>query len=161
MSNVSQDLAKGKAIYVGLDVHKRNWTVNVLCEGEEIYHATIPADKERLIKLLKRFKAKEVHAVYEAGPTGYWLNDALREAGFDSMVTPPSLVPKVGGRVKTDQRDSKKLAAMLAGGFLKRVHPLSPEERADRQLLRTRNQIEKHRSQTNHESNKVDASFSG
>ena len=50
--------------------------------------------------------------------------------------------------MKTDHRDSTKLAMMLAGGFLKRVHVLSPEERAHRQLLRTRNQIEKHRKQT-------------
>lgn len=64
------------------------------------------------------------------------------------MVTPPSLVPRVGGRVKTDRRDSRKLASMLANGFLRRVHVLTPEERAHRQLLRTRNQIERHRKQT-------------
>jgi hypothetical protein len=27
-------------------------------------------------------QASEVHTVYEAGPTGYWLHDALAEAGF-------------------------------------------------------------------------------
>lgn len=64
------------------------------------------------------------------------------------MVTPPSLVPRVGGRVKTDRRDSRKLAAMLAGGFLRRIHVLRPEERAHCQSLRTRNQIERHRRQT-------------
>jgi transposase len=131
-----------------MDVHKRDWTVTVVCEGEELYHGTIPSDKERLIKLLKRFKARDVHTVYEAGPTGYWLHDALKEEGFDSIVTPPSLVPRVGGRVKTDHRDSRKLTGLLSGGFLKRVHVLAPEERADRQLLRTRNQIDKHRRQT-------------
>jgi transposase len=89
-----------------------------------------------------------VHTVYEAGPTGYWLHDALTEAGFDSMVTPPSLVPRISGRVKTDKRDSRKLASLLASGFLKRVHILSSEERGYRQLLRTRNQIERHRKQT-------------
>jgi transposase len=101
-----------------------------------------------LIGTLKRLEASEVHTVYEAGPTGYWLHDALVGAGFDSMVTPPSLVPRVGGRVKTDRRDSRKLASMLVGGFLRRVHVLTPEERAHRQLLRTRNQIEQHRRKT-------------
>ena len=48
-----------------------------------------------------------MHTVYEAGPTGYWLHDALEEAGFDSMVTPPSLVPRIGGKVETDRRDRK------------------------------------------------------
>ena len=88
----------------GIDVHKRDWTVHVVCQAEEVYHSTIPAEAERLVTLLKRFEAAEVHTVYEAGPTGYWLHDALFAAGFDSMVTPPSLVPRVGGRMKTDQR---------------------------------------------------------
>jgi transposase len=148
MPNVQRDFAKGKPIYVGLDVHKRDWTVTVLCHGEELYHATVVPDSAALVRLLQRFEASEVHTVYEAGPTGYWLHDALAEAQFDSMVTPPSLVPRVGGRVKTDRRDSRKLAAMLAGGFLRRVHVLTPEERAHRQLLRTRNQIEQHRRKT-------------
>lgn len=160
MSNVQRDFAKGKPIYVGLDVHKRAWTVTVLCQGEELYHATVVPDPAALVRLLKRFEASEVHTVSEAGPTGYclpaaesllWqagLHDALVEAGVDSMVTPPSLVPRIGSKVKTDRRDSRKLAAMLAGGFLRRIHVLTPEERAHRQLLRTRNQIERHRRQT-------------
>jgi len=148
MKNIREAFAKGKPIYVGIDVHKRNLAVRVNCEGEEIYQAMIPADPERLIRLLSRFEASEVHTVYEAGPTGYSLHDALTAAGFDSMVTPPSQVPQLGGKVKTDHRDSKKLAEMLAGGFLKHVHVPTPEQRAERQLLRTRNQIRKHRIQT-------------
>ena len=148
MANIRDGFTKGKPIFVGIDVHKNDWTVHVVCQGEEVYHSTISPEPERLIATLKRFEAAEVHTVYEAGPTGYWLHDALLAAGFDSMVTPPSLVPRIGGRMKTDHRDSAKLATMLAGGFLKRVHVLSPEERAHRQLLRTRNQIERHRKQT-------------
>lgn len=148
MGKVEEGFAKGKPVYVGIDVHKRDWTVHVLCQGEEVYHATIAPEPERLIGTLRRFESSEVHTVYEAGPTGYWLHEAFVAAGFDSMVTPPSLVPRIGGRMKTDHRDSTKLATMLAGGFLKRVHVLSPEERAHRQLLRTRNQIERHRKQT-------------
>jgi transposase len=148
MANVAKDYAKGKPIFVGVDVHKKDWTVHVICQGEELYHSTIVPEPERLIATLRRFEASEVHTVYEAGSTGYWLHDRLTETGFDSMVTPPSLVPRIGGRMKTDHRDSTKLATMLAGGFLKRVYVLSAEERAHRQLLRTRNQIERHRKQT-------------
>lgn len=115
MPNVQRDFAKGKPIYVGLDVHKRAWTVTVLCEGEELCHATMVPDATVLIRLLNGFGASEVYTVYEAGPTGTWLHDALREAGFDSMITPPSLVPRVGGRVKTDRRDSRKLCTFGHG----------------------------------------------
>ena len=111
MANLEKVIAKGKPIYAGLDVHKRAWVVTVLCQGEELYHASIAPDAGALVRLLKRFEASEVHTVYEAGPTGYWLHDALMEAGFDSMVTPPSLVPRTGGRVKTDKRDSRNTDA--------------------------------------------------
>ena len=56
-----------------------------------MYHATVVADCAGLVRLLRRFEASEVHTVYEAGTTGYWLHDALTEAGFDSIVTPPSV----------------------------------------------------------------------
>ncbi len=137
--------ARGKEVYVGIDVHKKDWTVHVVCGGETLAHCTIASESEPLIGMLQRFEAREVHTVYEAGPTGFWLHEALIRAGFDSRVTPPSLVPRVGDRVKTDHRDSTKLATLLASGFLKSVHVLSPEERAHRQLLRTRNQLERHR----------------
>jgi transposase len=142
MANIIDGCAIGKRIDIGIDAHKNSWSVCILCEGEEIYQAILPPDVERLMSLVRRLEPREVHTAYEAGPTGFQLHDALVQAGFDSMVTPPSLVPHLGGRVKTDRRDSRKLAAMLANGFLRRVHVLSQEERADRQLLRSRNQID-------------------
>ena len=148
MATVEKGFARGKEVYVGIDVHKKDWTVHVVCGGETLAHCTIASESEPLIGMLKRFEAREVHTVYEAGPTGFWLHEALIRAGFDSRVTPPSLVPRVGDRVKTDHRDSTKLATLLASGFLKSVHVLSPEERAHRQLLRTRNQLERHRKES-------------
>jgi len=59
----------------------------------------------------------------------------------------PSLIPtEAGNKVKTDRIDSQKLARLLEGGLLKKVHVLSPEERSDRQLVRTRRIISDHRS---------------
>ena len=41
----------------------------------------------------------------------------MEEAGIDCLVTPPSLLPiEYGNRVKTDRRDSRKLAHLLAKG---------------------------------------------
>ena len=63
------------------------------------------------------------------------------------FVTPPSLIPtESGSRVKTDKKDSLKLAKLLESNMLKKVWVLSPEERAHRQLVRTRRQIVDHRS---------------
>ena len=44
MANVEKDFTKGKPIYVGIDVHKRDWVVSVLCQGEELYQATVVPD---------------------------------------------------------------------------------------------------------------------
>ena len=38
-----------KAIYVGIDVHKKDRTVHVLCQGEAVAHCTIAAECESLI----------------------------------------------------------------------------------------------------------------
>jgi len=32
MRKVEINFAKGKSIYVGLDVHKKDWTVHIVCE---------------------------------------------------------------------------------------------------------------------------------
>jgi transposase len=62
-------------------------------------------------------------------------------------VVPPSLIPiESGNRVKTDKRDSRKLAKLLEGNLLKEVYVLTEEERMQRELLRTRHQLVGHRS---------------
>ena len=69
-----------------------------------------------------------IKAVYEAGYSGFWLHDNLIEYGVDCIVTPPSLIPlEYGNKVKTDRRDSGKLALLLAKGLLKRIHVPSQE----------------------------------
>jgi transposase len=68
------------------------------------------------------------------------------EDNIEAMVIPPSLIPvESGNRVKTDKRDSRKLAKLLESNMLKRVYVLTPEEREHRDLLRTRRQIVDHR----------------
>lgn len=140
-------LARGKTVYLGIDMHKENWHVTVFAEGEEIFNGRIPGQYEALRKLLDRFEGCEVKATYEAGPFGFWLHDKLTEEGIETIVVPPSLIPiESGNKVKTDKRDSRKLASLLEKDYLKRVYVLSQEDRADRELVRTRRQIVEHRS---------------
>jgi transposase len=57
-------------------------------------------------------------------------------------VVPPTLIPReAGSRVKTDRRDSRKLAFLLSRGFLKRVWVPSQEERFDREVIRQRHRL--------------------
>lgn len=143
----SKVLARGKEVFMGIDVHKESWQVTVCAEGEELFTGRLPSEYHALEMLISRFPKCGVKAAYEAGPCGFRLHDQLVAAGIETIVVPPSLIPvESGNRVKTDKRDSRKLAHLLERNMLKRVHVLSEEERADRELLRTRRQILEHRS---------------
>jgi transposase len=97
--------------------------------------------------LLTQFEGNSVRVAYEAGPCGFDLFDRLAADGIECIVAPPALIPtESGNRVKTDKKDSLKLAQLLEKNMLKKVHVLSAQERADRQLVRTRRQIVHHRS---------------
>ena len=137
----------GKDVYVGIDVHKESWQVTVWTDGEEIFNGRIPGQYQSLKKLFERYKGCRMKVAYEAGPFGFWLSDKLVEDGIEALVVPPSLIPvESGNRVKTDKRDSRKLARLLESNMLKRVYVLTPEEREHRDLLRTRRQIVDHRN---------------
>jgi transposase len=140
-------LTRGKAVYVGIDVHKESWQVTVQAEGEEVFHGRLPSKYHALKSLFDRFSNQNIKVAYEAGPCGFWLYDKLVADGIETIVVPPSLIPiESGNRVKTDKRDSRKLANFLERNMLKRVHVLMEDERADRELVRTRRQIVEHRS---------------
>jgi transposase len=89
---------------------------------------------------------RELRVAYEAGPCGFSLHDMLTEDGIEAIVVPPSLIPiESGNRVKTDKRDSRKLARLLESNMLKKVFVLTEEERMHRELIRTRRQLVDHR----------------
>jgi len=139
-------LARGKDVYIGIDVHKVNWHVAARVDGEEVFYGSMESEYHSLKKLLDRFKGCRIKVAYEAGPFGFWLYDKLVVDGIEAIVVPPSLIPKEpGNRVKTDKRDSRKLARLLESNMLKKVYVLTEEDRADRELTRTRRQLLEHR----------------
>ena len=139
---------KGKMVSIGIDMHKISWRITALVEGDTVLAITLASPNyEAFKKVISRFKGNHLRIVYEAGPGGFGLYDRLTEDGIECIVTPPSLIPtESGSKVKTDKKDSYKLARFLESGMLKAVWVLSPEERAHRQLIRTRRQIVNHRS---------------
>jgi transposase len=120
----------------------RSWHVTIVTANVELFSGSIPADWAALEKLLNRFRGSRISAVYEAGYFGFWLHDRLVASGVDCVVTPPSLLPmEYGNRVKTDRRDSRKLAQLRSKGMLKRVWVPSVEGRYERQVVRRRRQV--------------------
>lgn len=135
-------VSAGGQICVGIDLHRIQWHVTIQTQDVELFNGGIPGKWEALKRLLDRYPGYRKQAVYEAGYFGFWLYDHLTDYGVDCVVTPPSLVPQeYGNHVKTDRRDSRKLAHFLAKGMLKRVWVPSPEERCQRQVIRRRRQL--------------------
>jgi len=142
MERYRRKAQEGKAVFVGVDLHRSEWHVTVRTEDEELFSGTIPGHWEALRRLLDRYGGCLIHVVYEAGYFGFWLYDRVVGYGADCTVTPPSLLPQeYGNRVKTDRRDSRKLAYLLSKGMLKRVWVPSVEERYHRQVVRRRRQL--------------------
>jgi transposase len=124
-------------VSVGLDVHARSVRLVAVCADELLEERTLPYDEEAVERVLRRWPG--VRCCYEAGPTGFGLQRFLVERGIECLVVAPGLVPqRPGDRVKTDSRDARKLARLLAGGLLDPIHVPSRELEAARDLVRAR-----------------------
>lgn len=150
MAQCSKRRENKEAVFVGVDVHLKSWHVTVItAEGEELFQGGIPGKWEALQSLLARYGEFKIHVAYEAGFCGFWIYDRLVAWGTECTVVPPSLLPiEYGNRVKTDRRDSRKLAHLLSKGMLKRVWVPSVEERYHRQVVRRRRQLIQDRVRT-------------
>jgi transposase len=135
-------MEEGIKFFVGLDVHKDTIAVAVAEAGRRPGRliGTIAHDVAKLLKVLARYGDPHwVHVVYEAGPTGYGLQRALARRGYPAQVIAPSLIPKrAGDRVKTDRRDSVRLAELARAGELRAVWIPDPADEAIRDLARAR-----------------------
>ena len=81
----------GQHIYVGMDVHKKSWSVSIQTEQFEHKTFTQPPEVEKLTHYLqKTFPGATYHTVYEAGFSGFWLHDQLKEKGIDCMIVNPA-----------------------------------------------------------------------
>jgi len=136
MRRPKHQVTSGEDLFVGIDLHKNRWHVTIRTVDLELFSASIPGTRESLQRILARYAGHQLKAVYEAGYFGFRLHDRLVAHGIPYLVTPPSLVPQeYGNRVKTDCRDSSKLAHLLAKGMLKRVWVPSEEELYHRQVI--------------------------
>jgi transposase len=130
-------MIESMTVTVGLDVHAASVRLAAICGDELLDERTLPYDEEALERVLRRWPG--VRCCYEAGPTGFGLYRYLAERGIECGVVAPGLVPqRPGDRVKTDSRDARKLARLLAGGLLEPIYVPSPELEAARDLVRAR-----------------------
>ncbi len=146
MNNLSKLDFTGQHLYIGMDVHKKSWSVCILTHQLEHKTFSQPPDPTVLVNYLKRnFPGATYHAAYEAGYSGFWTHDRLRELGVECIVVNPADVPtKNKERVrKRDKVDCRKLARSLRSGELTGIYVPTRIKVEDRSLLRTRRNMVK------------------
>ena len=97
------------AFRVGIDVHKKSYSLALLRVDNASIAWTGPARAETLLEPVKRFGLRISAVVYEAGPTGFSLARRLERAGLRVIVVAPSRVPRpVRAGAKCDRLDCLK-----------------------------------------------------
>jgi transposase len=136
------NLTKDDEVYVGLDVHKKSYSVAIWLNDALAIDFVMPAEEQKLLKLLDKIRIALKRVVYEAGPTGYALARSLQRASLPVWVVAPSKTPRQSARgSKTDSLDCKTLAKYAAKGLLRPIAIPTKQQEADRQLIRTREQL--------------------
>lgn len=128
-----------KTIFIGVDVHKKTYALAAICDGVLIKRDTIKADPQVLITYLKkRFGTGTIKTAYEAGFCGFHLHRALEASGIENIVVHAAAIEVSNDRVKTDKRDSVKIAIHLSQSRLKGIHVPTVEREDQRTITRLR-----------------------
>lgn len=140
----------GKTVFIGIDVHKKTYAVTCICDGEIVKRDTLKAAPIILLDYLCKFFPRAViKSVYEAGFSGFVLHRFLLDNGIKNIVVHAASVEiSARDRVKTDKRDSLKLATQLSHGRLKGISVPEPQREAYREVSRLREKITRDKSRT-------------
>ena len=137
---------KGQKIFIGIDVHKKNWDVAIAPEVGNVKRHTQKASAKELFDFLKNhYPDGDYLAVYESGFSGFSTYYALKEASIECMVIHAADVPTTQYEevMKTDRVDSIKLVRSLKAGLLKGIYIREKENIDDRSVVRIRKTIQK------------------
>lgn len=145
---------KNGSTVVGLDVHKETIVAGVLPAGSEKISEILKVENRppAVEKLARKLSGHgKVEFVYEAGCCGFEIYRQLKELGYECAVVAPSFTPvRPGDKVKTDRRDSEKLARFYRAGELREVYVPTDEGESIRELIRAREDFVKDRQRSRH-----------
>ncbi|KOH44905.1 IS110 family RNA-guided transposase [Sunxiuqinia dokdonensis] len=137
---------EGQNIYVGIDVHLKNWVVTVMLD-----HLTYKTFSQNpcavdLANYLKRnFPGGTYYSAYEAGFCGFSAHRELEAHGITNIVLNPADIPTTDKerKQKEDRRDSRKIAKSLCNGETIGIYVPSESAIAVRDFVRYRRTLVK------------------
>lgn len=136
----------GQAIFCGIDVHKKSWSICLRNAERELKTFSQDPDPIGLSRHLKKYYPNaNISIVYEAGFCGYWPQQVLTNEGLNCRIIHPSDVAQTdkNRRYKTDAVDCRKLAIELSKGALNFIHIPTEQTIACRTLVRGRQSLVK------------------
>ena len=146
---------KGQNIYIGIDVHKKDWKVQIQSSSLTYKRFSQPPSTEALVSYLHHhFPGATYYSAYEAGFSGFWVHRQLLAQGVNNIVVHAADVPTTQKEraFKTDKRDCRKIAQALSNQELEALHVPSEKTQEDRSLVRMRLTL---RKDLNREKNRV------
>jgi transposase len=134
-------------LYIGMDIHKKSWSVHLRTDISDHKTLTIPPDCDTLYDYVENnFQDHEVSLTYEAGCCGFSASRYFMNLGWNVLVVNPADVPRMDKQnyQKTDKIDCRNLAKQLHAGQLKGIY--IPDESQDllKSLVRQRAEVSKH-----------------
>ena len=128
-------------LFIGLDIHKRSWSVHMRTDISDHKSMTIPPNCDGLYDYVeKHFPTHEVSLTYEAGCCGFGAGRYFMNLGWNVLIVNPSDVPMPGKQnsQKTDKIDCRNLSKQLQSSQLKSIYVPTEEQDLLKSLLRQR-----------------------
>ncbi len=146
MSKVKQLNFEGQTIFCGIDVHKKNWRVNIRVDEFELEdYSQDPCTELLLNHLRKKYPGASYQVAYEAGFCGFDIQRSLKEAGVYCIVVNPADVPcsDKEKKRKTDTIDARKISHQLSKAALQAIYVPAIAIEHVRTLVRQRTRLVK------------------
>jgi transposase len=137
-------------VYGAIDLHLRYSQIRIIDDaGVAQRDQRVVTSRERLTQAFAGHGPMRI--LLETGTESEWVAQALEGAGHEVIVADPNYAPMYGElrrKVKTDRRDAVALAEANRRGWFRATHRVSAEQRATRQILRSRRLLVQMRSGT-------------
>lgn len=147
--SILEESRKGVRLWVGVDVHKKKYSVAVYSETGVLHHFVMSADNHGLVEQFKKREIRIETLVYEAGLTGFGLYRACQAAGVPAIVVAANRIPRPATpSAKTDKIDCIALAKYASMGLLKGIAVPSEEQEAARSIIRRRHAVARELAKT-------------